>query len=136
MLEQGLSLEDEDIYGQTPLFYAAKENRLNIIHKIIEKKGIAILIQQIPITSIRLHNRHLFSMQQGKECWRWAKYWSRQDATSHIKIQHTKWQIIMPKNMEKMKSINISLTSIKAWKTKKRFKLIQGNKAISNNEQL
>jgi ankyrin repeat protein len=39
LLEAGLSLDDEDIYGQTPLFYAAKENRLNIIHKLIEKKG-------------------------------------------------------------------------------------------------
>lgn len=39
LLEAGLNLNDEDIYGQTPLFYAAKENRLNIIHKLIEKKG-------------------------------------------------------------------------------------------------
>ncbi len=27
------------MYGQTPLFYAAKENRLNIIHKLLDKKG-------------------------------------------------------------------------------------------------
>jgi len=39
LLEAGLNLNDEDIYGQTPLFYAAKENRLNIIHKLMEKKG-------------------------------------------------------------------------------------------------
>lgn len=39
LLHHGLSLDDEDIYGQTPLFYVAKENRVNIIHKMIEKKG-------------------------------------------------------------------------------------------------
>ena len=39
LLEQGLSLMEEDIYGQTPLFYAAKENRLNIIHKLLETEG-------------------------------------------------------------------------------------------------
>ena len=40
LLAKGLSLDEEDIYGQTPLYYVAKENRLNIIHKLIEKKGI------------------------------------------------------------------------------------------------
>ena len=38
LLEHGLSLDDEDLYGQTPLYYAAKENRMNIIHRLIEKK--------------------------------------------------------------------------------------------------
>ena len=38
LLERGLDLNDADLYGQTPLYYAAKENRINIIHKLIEKK--------------------------------------------------------------------------------------------------
>ena len=34
---EGLSL-DEDLYEQIPLFYIAKENQMNIIHKLFEKK--------------------------------------------------------------------------------------------------
>jgi ankyrin repeat protein len=39
LLENGLDLNDPDLYGQTPIYYAAKENRLNIIHRLIEKKA-------------------------------------------------------------------------------------------------
>jgi len=37
-LQKGLDLNETDLYGQTPVYYVAKENRLNIIHKLIEHK--------------------------------------------------------------------------------------------------
>ncbi len=74
LLDEGLNLNQEDIFGQTPLFYAAKENRLNIIHRLIEKKGSKIIIQSKPITLIRQHNKHPYSMRQGKEICRCARF--------------------------------------------------------------
>jgi ankyrin repeat protein len=39
LVEYGLSLEDEDVYGQTPIYYAAKENRLSMIPEMIRLGG-------------------------------------------------------------------------------------------------
>lgn len=36
MLSLNLDLNEPDCYGQTPVYYAAKENRLNIIHELIK----------------------------------------------------------------------------------------------------
>ena len=37
MLSHGLSLDDLDIYGQTPMFYAVSEDRLEIVNKYSTK---------------------------------------------------------------------------------------------------
>jgi ankyrin repeat protein len=37
LLTHGLSLDDVDIYGQTPMFYAISENRLEIVRKYATK---------------------------------------------------------------------------------------------------
>ena len=37
LLSHGLSLDDTDIYGQTPIFYAVRNNRLEIVRKYSTK---------------------------------------------------------------------------------------------------
>ena len=37
LLSHGLDLDTNDVYGQTPLFYAASENRLGIMHQYATK---------------------------------------------------------------------------------------------------
>lgn len=31
LIKAGVKLDDEDLYGQTPIFYVASENRLNLL---------------------------------------------------------------------------------------------------------
>jgi len=45
LLSHGLSLDDIDIYGQTPMFYAVSENRLELVQKYATK-GIVLLMQK------------------------------------------------------------------------------------------
>lgn len=40
LLSHGLSLDDVDIYGQTPLFYAVGENRLEIVSKYATRERV------------------------------------------------------------------------------------------------
>lgn len=37
LLSHGLSLDEVDIYGQTPLFYAINENKIEIVRKYATK---------------------------------------------------------------------------------------------------
>ena len=39
LLSLNLDLNEPDLYGQTPVYYAAKENRLNIIQELIKHKA-------------------------------------------------------------------------------------------------
>lgn len=41
-----MDLNDPDSYGQTPIYYAAKENRLNIIHELI-KNGANLNVRDL-----------------------------------------------------------------------------------------
>jgi ankyrin repeat protein len=35
MVENGLDIHETDIYNQTPLFYAARDNRLDFVKRLI-----------------------------------------------------------------------------------------------------
>lgn len=41
-----MDLNDPDSYGHTPIYFAAKENRLNIIHELI-KNGANLNIRDL-----------------------------------------------------------------------------------------
>ena len=52
LLEKGVSLFEEDAYGQIPLFYIASENQLHLLEKYPEKKyynKIDKLAEQTPL---------------------------------------------------------------------------------------
>lgn len=41
LIDRGVSLNDVDIYGQTPIYYIARDNRMNLI-EVIDKKHVKI----------------------------------------------------------------------------------------------
>lgn len=69
-------------------------------------------------------------MHQGKAISKCARFWFKQDAIWLIKTQHINWRATTLKSIVKMKSSNISLMNINHLRTKRRFKVIVGKKAI------
>lgn len=45
LVQNGLSIDEADNYGQTPIFYAVGDNKLEIIRKYATK-GMILLIQK------------------------------------------------------------------------------------------
>ena len=43
MLAHGLSLDEVDVYGQTALFYAVSENRLELVRKYATKGKVVAM---------------------------------------------------------------------------------------------
>ena len=41
LIDAGMSFNDADIYGQTPLYYIARENRLSLI-EVIDQKNVKV----------------------------------------------------------------------------------------------
>lgn len=49
LMSHGLCLDEVDVYGQTPMFYAASENQVEVIRRFANK-GILYSIQNASIT--------------------------------------------------------------------------------------
>lgn len=60
-----MSLDEVDGYGQTPLFYAANENRLEIVRKYATKCTPTITKKELTI-SINSLLRHPYTMPLGR----------------------------------------------------------------------
>ena len=43
LLELGVRVDEEDLYGQTPIYYVASENRLNIVDRFTDKSKKKIM---------------------------------------------------------------------------------------------
>jgi ankyrin repeat protein len=37
LIELGIPIDDVDTFGQTPIYYVARENRLSLFHKLVTK---------------------------------------------------------------------------------------------------
>lgn len=100
LADLGLDLEEVDTFGQTPIYYVARDNRLNLFSKLVGK-GNPNLIQPNSTASTKLPARRLSSTQQRKDTSRCVSSSSRAAAIFPSRTQPTRQPVSMPRAQAK-----------------------------------
>lgn len=95
LLTHGLSLDEVDIYGQTPMFYAISENKLEIVRKYATK-GNPLPTQNASTTSINWSARLRSTTLPAEATWRCASCWSKREPMLNTWTIRTKLPLSTP----------------------------------------